>query len=484
MTRTRNNKAPTRIIALGGGKGGAGRSTLTAELGRALARADQKVLLVDFEGHHRALSTLLELEMDTVKSRRMGRGMLTSSRPSLLADVISNNGRLSLLALHGGEAAQDVSGKEIARWLRQAEADWVLVDLPAHHHDLWNQLFLSADVPMLVVLPEPVGVRAATRFLQGCLRIAVKMHPEAHPEREGLLARMDQEGPSGYWDNLAVDPHSQELLEEVTSRMSVALVLNQVREPNEAEQAYALAHAWGIALGLWPRVQPSIPYEDRKWFYARRLAQQASHPRDESMAGASGVLARAFLGMDWMAWSEPRPCLACLDALAEPRVFLDLPDHGQSPAEIRQGYRRLWEGYRREHGLASQVFQPQKRQEALALLDGSFKALTVDHASAGPAAVAATASGTASSPQHRIHPGQIVRTARLKAGLGLRELSLHTRVGVRHLEAIEAMSLEALPDPLYLEAYLSEIARPLGLEPGTLVNEYMEAITELKGKGA
>ena len=45
LIRTRNHNSPTRIIALGGGKGGAGRSTLTMELAKALSRAD--VVLYD-----------------------------------------------------------------------------------------------------------------------------------------------------------------------------------------------------------------------------------------------------------------------------------------------------------------------------------------------------------------------------------------------------------------------------------------------------
>ena len=71
-------------------------------------------------------------------------------------------------------------------------------------------------------------------------------------------------------------------------------------------------------------------------------------------------------------------------------------------------------------------------------------------------------------------PGSLAAFAR--AGLGLRELSLRTRVSVKHIEAIESANRRELPARVYLKAYLNEIARTLGLEPGAIVDDYIKRL--------
>jgi cytoskeletal protein RodZ len=73
-----------------------------------------------------------------------------------------------------------------------------------------------------------------------------------------------------------------------------------------------------------------------------------------------------------------------------------------------------------------------------------------------------------------------VREARERRGIGQRELSLETRIGIRYLEAIESMEVEALPRAVYLRAYVREVARVLGLDEERFVEDYLRAVEVLR----
>jgi cytoskeleton protein RodZ len=74
------------------------------------------------------------------------------------------------------------------------------------------------------------------------------------------------------------------------------------------------------------------------------------------------------------------------------------------------------------------------------------------------------------------HGGEVIAQERENRQMSLRELSLRTRIGIRHLEALEAMDRENLPRPLYVRGYLREIARVLELPLESLLERYLREL--------
>lgn len=70
------------------------------------------------------------------------------------------------------------------------------------------------------------------------------------------------------------------------------------------------------------------------------------------------------------------------------------------------------------------------------------------------------------------HAGARLRQAREAAGLGLAELSALTRIRERHLEALEAGELSALPGRTYVLGFARTYARVLGLDENGIVREF------------
>ncbi len=159
---------------------------------------------------------------------------------------------------------------------------------------------------------------------------------------------------------------------------------------------------------------------------------------------------------------EPPPLRA-----ADPHRWLLGMTGSSAAAEGERAYRAIWEALRRDAGHRVPVVPASVRAELSRRLEearASFETQVV------PRPARPTARG----------PGRAVREARERRGIGQRELSLETRIGIRYLEAIESMEVEALPRAVYLRAYVREVARVLGLDEERFVEDYLRAVEVLR----
>lgn len=69
--------------------------------------------------------------------------------------------------------------------------------------------------------------------------------------------------------------------------------------------------------------------------------------------------------------------------------------------------------------------------------------------------------------------GDLLRQVRMARGLSLLQLSERTRIGVRHLENLEADRYEQLPAVVYLRGMLMSLARELGLDGLRVSKSYL-----------
>jgi len=81
--------------------------------------------------------------------------------------------------------------------------------------------------------------------------------------------------------------------------------------------------------------------------------------------------------------------------------------------------------------------------------------------------------------------GDLLRQVRMARGLSLIQLSERTRIGLRHLENVEADRYELLPVGVYLRGILMNIARELGLDGLRVSKSYLTFVEahQAKAKG-
>ncbi len=159
-------KAP-RIWAIGGGKGGVGKSVIAANLAAALCRAGDRVVLVDADLGGANLHTLLG-----VPSPKTSLADFISKKVPNLSDVMTPTPVENLWLVSGARALVDMANpkfsqkSKILRHINALDADHVVLDLGAGSTFNVLDFFLVARKGILVVVPEPTSVENAYHFLK------------------------------------------------------------------------------------------------------------------------------------------------------------------------------------------------------------------------------------------------------------------------------------------------------------------------------
>ena len=151
-----------RVIVVTSGKGGVGKSTITATLGKAIAEAGARVALVDADVGLNNLDLVLGLEgavVYDVSDVEKGRCRLTEA---LVAHPFEENlFLLSSRALVNGSITERGFSAVIAALRRGF--DYVLIDCPAGIDDGFHRAVSSADEAIVVTTPIPASVRDADK---------------------------------------------------------------------------------------------------------------------------------------------------------------------------------------------------------------------------------------------------------------------------------------------------------------------------------
>lgn len=154
-----------RVIVITSGKGGVGKTTTSANIGTALAKAGQKVILIDTDIGLRNLDLLLGLEnrivytiVDVVEER-------CKLKQALVKD--KKNPNLCLLAAaqtRDKSALTQEQLKNICEELKE-ENDFIIVDCPAGIEQGFQNAIAGATEAIIVTTPEMSAVRDADRII-------------------------------------------------------------------------------------------------------------------------------------------------------------------------------------------------------------------------------------------------------------------------------------------------------------------------------
>lgn len=265
-------RAGGRIVAIGGGKGGVGKTLVSTNLSLALAERGQRVLLVDADLGGANAHTTLGIAPPLVTLSDV------IERKASLSDVAVATPFANLRFVSGalddiGAANPNHTAKmRLLRQLSQVEADVVVLDLGAGTSFNTLDFFLIAHTGILVVLPEPTSVENAYRFLKAAFfrRLAVvekafgikDLVDEARAQRNKLNIHTPA-------DLLrAIEKRNPDVGRQVNQQMGrfvPKLVLNQARKTeteDDAHVAYDMASACRRFLGIQLEVMAILPDDD------------------------------------------------------------------------------------------------------------------------------------------------------------------------------------------------------------------------------
>ncbi len=234
MSQKENKKC--EIWAIGGGKGGVGKSFLSSSICCNLAMRGKKVIAVDADFGGANLHTFLgisrpkkclsqffekkvpleELIVDCGLERI---GLLTGAVASLMPDNIKH-----------------VQKVKFFNHLKQLDADYVLIDLGAGAHINTLDTFLFADKMVVVIVPEMISVENMYHFLKNSYYRKLVNSLTYHGYKD-LITRAWKNRDKHNIQNLrqlvehlkGSSPKASDLIDEITQNFLVYVVLNKVR---------------------------------------------------------------------------------------------------------------------------------------------------------------------------------------------------------------------------------------------------------------
>lgn len=310
LRRTR----PRRIVAVGGGKGGIGKTMVSANLGIALAQAGQRVLLVDADLGGANLHTCLG-----VTPPQLTLSDFVSRHTDKIEDVVVPTGVPNLKLIAGASDVLDAANPryqqkvKLLRNLQGLDADYLVLDLGAGTAFNTLDFFLIADTGILVLLPEPTSVENAYRFVKAAFFRRLQYLENQYgisdlvedmlSTREGALRT-----PFEFVARVkAQDQGLGESLERELKDFRVHLVVNQARTPADLNVGTAVVSAWKKFFGLEMSFLGAIKYDDEAWKAVRRRRPVLLERSDCDAAQGVVKIAERLLSLDGRASSPLSP---------------------------------------------------------------------------------------------------------------------------------------------------------------------------------
>jgi flagellar biosynthesis protein FlhG len=237
-----------RMIPVGGGKGGVGKSFVVANLAVVLARSGHRVIAVDGDLEGANLHTCLGVPeprnslADFVAHRE-------DDLEKLLIETPIPNLRL-IAATHGNLATPQPSHSRrirLVRSMQQLPADFVLLDLGAGTHAAVMDYFMIGEDGLVVITPEPTSVENAYSFIRAAFYRRLRLAMVSHDMRKVVAVAMDQHNERGIRTPLdllreieASDPSEGRRFMQTMKAFRPRILINDARTAEDVKLGFAV----------------------------------------------------------------------------------------------------------------------------------------------------------------------------------------------------------------------------------------------------
>lgn len=247
-----------QILPIASGKGGVGKSLLSANLAIALGQAGKKVVLADLDLGASNLHLALG---HNVRKNSIGT-YLTDKTP--FKDIIepTEYDNVSFIAgdsqIPGLTTLKSVQKMKLIRNFHSIDADYLILDLGAGTHQIILDMFLQSPQGILVTSPAVTATLDGYLFLKNSvfrlLYMTFKRGTVGHQFLESLKKDVETMK-SLYIPKLVeqlekIDPENTRLFVSRMNQFRPRLVMNMIDDPKDAERSLRIRHSCSQYLGL------------------------------------------------------------------------------------------------------------------------------------------------------------------------------------------------------------------------------------------
>jgi len=248
------------ILAIGGGKGGTGKSLITASIGICLANRGNDVLLIDADLGTANLHTFLGLEPP-----KLGLSDFVSKKESTISGIITKTGINNLKLISGAKDMIGIANLsygqkiKVLNNIKKLNYRYILLDLgPGTSFNILD-FFLISHCGILITSPEPTSIENTYRFTKGLLfrhlRKTISKKVVRSLIDNGIRQRNGNKFESVF-DLLetieTIEPSLGDTISRYLSTLDIKLIVNQVRTSKDRsigqKMAIAIQKYFGIPL--------------------------------------------------------------------------------------------------------------------------------------------------------------------------------------------------------------------------------------------
>lgn len=269
---------PNLIWAIGGGKGGIGKSFISSNLAICLARMGKSITLVDLDLGSANLHTCLGVKVPDQTISDFLTGRVANLVDVAISTEIPNLNFISGFndALNAADISPERKRKLIAA-LRTLPTPYVILDLGAGTSENTLDFFLAADQKIVATTPEPTSIENAYRFMKSSfyrrLRQAEVELGIQNLIEEAMDSRNqhDIRSPADLLRYINdTNPEAGLKLSSKISDFRVQLLLNQVRTSQDIELGHSMKSVCRKYFGIEAHYLGYVDHDNAVWQSLRK----------------------------------------------------------------------------------------------------------------------------------------------------------------------------------------------------------------------
>jgi len=261
-----------KIWAIGGGKGGVGKSLVTANLSICLSLMGYRVIAIDLDLGGANLHTCLGVP---VPEKTLSDYL--SKKERNLQDLVTPTTIANLSIISGAQDDVGIANlkqmhkAKILSKIRELNADYILLDLGAGTTFNTLDFFISADQGILTALPEPTSIENTYRFIKSVYHRKLKMAEdllELGPLiDQAMNTKISTNSTPADLINrvIEINPHMGKKLQIEINRLIPKLIINQVRTQADIDIGFSMKIICKKYFGIQLDYAGYLEYDSSVW---------------------------------------------------------------------------------------------------------------------------------------------------------------------------------------------------------------------------
>lgn len=247
-----------QIIPVASGKGGVGKSLLSANLAIALGQSGKKVVLADLDLGASNLHLVLGQQ-----APKQGLGTWLTGRGDFNDIIVpSDYENVSFIAgdseIPGLSTLKAPQKNKLIKAFKNIDADFLVIDLGAGTHQIILDLFLLSPQGIVVTAPAVTAILNGYLFLKNAVFRLMHSSFKASSPAAKMLTKLKQDSslmqrlyiPRLIDEIRKVDPVSAEKFENHLHIFRPRLIMNMIDDPKDADKAQRIRSSCNQYLGL------------------------------------------------------------------------------------------------------------------------------------------------------------------------------------------------------------------------------------------